>query len=321
MAKSEGNATAPQDVVKQYGADILRLWVMQTDYTVDQRIGPEILKSTADGYRRLRNTFRFMLGSLDGFDEAERLPVDQMPELERSILHRVSELDALVRKGYADFEYQKLFKTVFEFATVDLSAFYFDIRKDALYCDAADSIRRRACRTVLDILFERLTIWLAPMLCFTMEEIWLNRFPSETDSVHLKTIPDTPADWQDADLAAKWATIRKVRRVVNGAIEPHRSAKDIGSSLEAAPIVFIADEITRAAAQSVDLADMCITSAITISADAAPSDAFTLDEVEGVAVTFAKADGEKCARCWKILPDVGSHPHDSVCGRCDSAVT
>jgi len=320
MSKSLGNSTAPQDVVKQYGADILRLWVMQTDYTVDQRIGPEILKSNADGYRRLRNTFRFMLGALDGFDDSERLPLDQMPELERSILHRLSELDALVRKGYADFEYQKLFKAVFEFSTVDLSAYYFDIRKDVLYCDAPDSLRRRACRTVLDILFERLTIWLAPMLCFTMEEVWQNRFPSEADSIHLKTIPDTPAEWQDSALAEKWASIRTIRRVVNGAIEPHRSEKTIGSSLEAAPTVYVADAATRAAAKSVDLADMCITSALTISAEAAPADAFTLDDVEGVAVAFAKADGEKCARCWKILPDVGSHGHEGVCGRCDGAI-
>jgi isoleucyl-tRNA synthetase len=158
------------------------------------------------------------------------------------------------------------------------------------------------------------------MLCFTMEEIWLNRFPSETDSVHLHTVPDTPADWQDADLASKWAAIRRVRRVVNGAIEPHRSAKDIGSSLEAAPTVYIADEATRAAMASVDAADMCITSALTISADPAPADAFTLDEVEGVAVVFAKAEGEKCARCWKILPDVGTHKHEGVCSRCDSAI-
>ena len=328
MSKSLGNQTAPQEVVKQYGADILRLWVMQTDYTVDQRIGPEILKSTADGYRRLRNTFRFMLGALDGFTEAERLPVDQMPELERSILHRLSELDGVVRKGYADFEYQKLFKTIFEFATVDLSAYYFDIRKDALYCDASDSTRRRACRTVLDILFERLTIWLAPMLCFTMEEIWLNRFPSETDSVHLQTIPDTPADWQDADLAAKWTMIRKVRRVVNGAIEPHRTAKEIGSSLEAAPTVYIVNAASRAKLEALELvkptiglADMCITSAITISAEAAPADAFTLDDIEGVAVVFAKANGEKCARCWKILPDVGTHKNEAVCSRCNEAVS
>ena len=320
MSKSLGNSTAPQDVVKQYGADILRLWVMQTDYTVDQRIGPEILKSNADGYRRLRNTFRFMLGALDGFDKAERLPVDQMPELERSILHRLSELDGLVRKGYADFDYQKLFKAVFEFSTVDLSAYYFDIRKDALYCDAPDSLRRRACRTVLDILFERLTIWLAPMLCFTMEEVWQCRFPSEGDSVHLRTIPDTPDTWQDSALAEKWAGIRRIRRVVNGAIEPHRAAKTIGSSLEAAPVVYITDDALRAAAASVELADMCITSDITISGQAVPEGAFALDDVAGVAVVFAKADGTKCARCWKIMPDVGAHAHEATCGRCDQAV-
>ncbi len=321
MSKSLGNSTAPQDVVKQYGADILRLWVMQTDYTVDQRIGPEILKSNADGYRRLRNTFRFMLGALDGFDEAERLPVDQMPELERSILHRLSELDELVRKGYADFEYQKLFKTIFEFATVDLSAYYFDIRKDALYCDATDSIRRRACRTVLDILFERLTIWLAPMLCFTMEEIWQNRFPSDTDSVHLKTIPDTPTDWQDENLSKKWSQIRKVRRLITNNLEIFRREKTIGSSLEASPIVFVNDPVTANALQDVDMADVCITSGFSIEFDKpCPSGASLSAELPGIGAIFDKASGEKCARCWKILPDVGTHSHEGVCARCDSAI-
>ena len=320
MSKSLGNQTAPQDVVKQYGADILRLWVMQVDYTEDQRIGPEILKSVADSYRRLRNTFRFLLGALDRFSEAERVEPQSMPELERLVLHRLAELDDVVRKGYADFEYQKTFQTLFQFATVDLSAFYFDIRKDALYCDAPDSDRRRACRTVLDELFKRLTIWLAPMLCFTMEEVWLSRFPSETDSVHLHTIPETPG-WQDTALAEKWAMIRRVRRVVNGAIEVQRRDKVIGASLEAAPIVHIEDAATLEAVSSVDFADICITSDVTLSADPAPADAFRLEDITGIAVTFARAEGGKCARCWKVLPDVGQHEHAQVCARCNTVLT
>ncbi len=320
MSKSLGNQTAPQEVIKQYGADILRLWVMQVDYTEDQRIGPDILKSVADSYRRLRNTFRFLLGALDGFSEAERVSVDEMPELERLMLHRLAELDGAVRQGYRDFEYQKTFQTLFQFATVDLSAFYFDIRKDALYCDGADSLRRRACRTVLDILFERLTIWLAPMLCFTMEEVWLTRFGQGDDSVHLRTIPETPDAWRDAALAEKWSAVRQVRRVVTGALEERRRDKTIGASLEAAPTVHVADAAMSEAARSVPFADICITSDIAVETGEGASDAFRLDEVPGVAVAFATATGEKCARCWKILPDVGTHATPGVCGRCAEVV-
>ena len=320
MSKSLGNQTAPQDVVKQYGADILRLWVMQVDYTEDQRIGPEIIKSVADSYRRLRNTFRFMLGALDGFDAGERVDPGEMPELERLMLHRLAELDEVVRKGYAEFDYQKTFKTVFEFATVDLSSFYFDIRKDALYCDAPDSLRRRACRTVLDILFERLTIWLAPMLCFTMEEVWQSRFADEKDSVHLHLIPDTPAEWRDEALATKWSTIRQVRRVVTGALEERRRDKTIGASLEAAPTVYVADQATAQAITGQDFADICITSDITVETSDGPQDAFRLDDIPGVAIKFARADGQKCARCWKILPDVGTHAAPQTCKRCTDVV-
>ena len=320
MAKSLGNQTAPQEGIKQYGADILRLWVMQVDYTEDQRIGPEILKSVADSYRRLRNTFRFLLGALDGFSNAERMPVSEMPELERLMLHRLAELDGVVRQGYRDFEYQKTFQTLFQFATVDLSAFYFDIRKDALYCDAPESARRRACRTVLDLLFQRLTIWLAPMLCFTMEEVWLTRFGQGDASVHLETIPDTPGEWHDEALSQKWSVIRQVRRVVTGALEERRRDKTIGASLEAAPTVYVSDESMAEAARSVTFEDVCITSGIVIETGEGPADAFRLEDVAGVSVIFAGAAGEKCARCWKILPDVGNHAAPQTCARCAAVV-
>ena len=213
-----------------------------------------------------------------------------------------------------------MFQTLFQFATVDLSAFYFDIRKDALYCDAATSPRRRAARTVLDALFHRLVTWLAPMLPFTMEEVWLTRFPGDDSSVHLVDFPATPRDWHDAALAAKWDGIRRVRRVVTGALEVERRDKRIGASLEAAPIVHVADDALRAALASIDFADVCITSDLTLSPDPAPAAAFTLDDVPGVAVVPALADGAKCARCWKILPDVGTHAHPGVCARCDAAL-
>ncbi|QMU59531.1 MAG: isoleucine--tRNA ligase [Boseongicola sp.] len=319
MSKSLGNTIVPDAVVKQYGADILRLWVSQTDYTADQRIGPEILKGVADSYRRLRNTMRFMLGSLNGFTEAERVDPADMPELERWVLHRLAELDHKVRTGYAAYDFQGVFRAIFEFATLDLSAFYFDIRKDVLYCDGP-SDRRNAARTVLDILFHRLTTWLAPVLVFTMEEVWLERFPGDESSVHLIDMADTPADWLDEPLAAKWSGIRKARRVVTAALEVQRRDKVIGASLEAAPVVYVEDESVLAALKTVAFEDICITSAISVTSDPAPAEAFRVPEVDGVGVVFEMADGEKCQRCWKLLPDVGTHGHAGVCARCDAAL-
>ena len=318
MSKSIGNTIAPEKVVQQYGADILRLWVAQSDYTADLRIGDEILKGVADSYRRLRNTMRYMLGSLADFSESDRMAPADMPELERWVLHRIAELDVTVREGYARYDFQGVFQAIFTFATVDLSAFYFDVRKDALYCDG-DTARRRAARTVLDILFHRITRWLAPMLCFTMEEVWLERFPGDDSSVHLEDFAETPDDWRDDALAAKWATVRRARRVVTGALEVERTAKVIGASLEAAPTVHVTADVAKVL-ETTAFDDLCITSAITISTEAAPEGAFRLDDVADIAVVFAHAAGDKCERCWKILPDVGTHAHAGVCGRCDTAL-
>ncbi len=320
MSKSLGNTVAPQAVIDQYGADILRLWVAQSDYTADLRIGPEILKNVADSYRRLRNTMRFMLGSLGDITAADHTEAADMPELERFILHRLAELDQIVREGYRTYDFQGVFQSLFNFATTDLSAFYFDIRKDALYCDG-DTLERRAARTVLQHLFDRLTTWLAPILTFTMEEVWLERNKDPEASVHLVDFPETPTAWHDPELAAKWAMIRRARRVVTAALEVQRRDKVIGASLEAAPVIHVAQAQMRAALQSVPFEDLVITSAVTLTDAVAPLDAFALPEIEGIAVVFAKATGEKCARCWKILPDVGSHSHAHVCGRCDSALS
>ena len=318
MSKSLGNIIAPEAVIKQYGADILRLWVAQADYSADQRIGPEILKGTADSYRRLRNTLRYMLGALSGWD-GEKVAPEEMPELERLILHRLAELEPEVRAGYERFDFQDVFQRLFTFATTDLSAFYFDIRKDALYCDAADSLRRRACLTVMDALFHRLVTWLAPMLVFTMEEVWLSRFPGAEQSVHLQDFAETPAAWRDDALAEKWAVIRDVRRMVNGALEEARRDKVIGASLEAAPIVWLPDAAQAALCREADMADICITSGIDLRESAAPEGAFTLDD-SGRGVSFARAEGKKCARCWKFLPDVDSYAHPGTCGRCHAAL-
>ncbi|MDZ4135613.1 MAG: class I tRNA ligase family protein, partial [Paracoccaceae bacterium] len=247
MSKSLGNTVAPETVIKEYGADILRLWVAQSDYTADLRIGKEILKGVADSYRRLRNTMRFLLGNLAGFSEAERVAVQDMPELEQWVLHRLAELDGEVRRGYAAYDFQGVFQKLFTFATTDLSALFFDIRKDSLYCDAADSLRRRSARTVLDLVFHRLTTWLAPVLVFTMEDVWLSRFAGDDSSVHLQDMPDTPSDWLNPGLAAKWVQIRQARRVVTAALEVQRTAKVIGASLEAAPVIHVVDAAILAA--------------------------------------------------------------------------
>ncbi|WP_298429948.1 isoleucine--tRNA ligase [uncultured Jannaschia sp.] len=315
MSKSIGNTIAPQDIVDQYGADILRLWVATVDYTADHRIGPEILKGVADSYRRLRNTLRFMLGSI-----TEDAPADplEMPELERFVLHRLSELDDQVRAAYARYDFAAAFQAIFQFATIDLSAFYFDIRKDALYCDG-DTLRRRSARTVLRLLHERMTTWLAPILPFTMEEVWLEVHPGEDSSVHLQDFPAPRPGWRDDALAAKWSRIRAVRRAVTGALEVQRRDKVIGSSLEAAPFVHV-DAETAALLEDVPFDDLCIVSGITVTTDPAPDTAFRSEDDASVAVVFAHATGGKCQRCWKVLPDVGHHGHDGVCGRCDQAL-
>jgi isoleucyl-tRNA synthetase len=319
MSKSLGNTTAPQEVINEYGADILRLWVAQADYTVDLRIGKEILKGTADSYRRLRNTMRFLLGNLAGFSDAEKVDPRDMPELERWVLHRLAELDTEVREGYARYDFQGVFQKLFTFATTDLSALYFDIRKDSLYCDAVSSLTRRSARTVLDILFHRLTTWLAPILVFTMEEVWLCRYPGDGSSVHLLDMPETPKAWLDEGLAAKWETIRVARRVVTGALEVQRTAKVIGASLEAAPEVHVTSAM-KSLLNSVNLADLCITSGISVLDTPAPEGAFVLPDTPDVAVLFHPAPGQKCERCWKVLPDVGTHRHPGVCARCDEAL-
>ncbi len=319
MSKSLGNTVAPQEVIGEYGADILRLWVAQSDYTVDLRIGKEILEGVADSYRRLRNTMRYMLGALAGFSEAERVEPAQMPELERWVLHRLAELDAEVREGYAKYDFQGVFQKLFTFCTTDLSAVYFDIRKDSLYCDPETSLTRRSCRTVMDILFHRLTTWLAPVLVFTMEEVWLERFPGEESSVHLVDFPQTPASWRDEALAAKWETIRDARRVVTGALEVQRTAKVIGSSLEAAPTVFVSPQM-MALLETVPFEEVCITSCVWLSTKPVPEGVFALADVPGVAVEFQPAKGQKCDRCWKVLPDVGTHKHPGTCRRCNDAL-
>ena len=308
MSKSLGNVVAPQDVIKNSGADILRMWVCASDYADDLRIGQEILKTTVETYRKLRNTIRWMLGSLAHFHEEDRIKHDKMPELERLMLHRLVELDALVRQAYAEFDYKRIFSAISAFLTADLSAFYFDVRKDTLYCDPISSLQRKACLTVLDRLFRCTATWLAPMLCFTAEESWMSRYGADASSVHLEEFPQVPASWRDDKLAEKWRKVRAVRRVVTGALEIERAQKRIGSSLEAHPMIHIFNPELFAAVVDTDLAEVCITSAATLVEGEGPSDAFRLPDVPGVAVVPKLAEGTKCARSWKTLASVGSDP-------------
>ncbi len=307
MSKSLGNQVFPQDIIKQFGADILRLWVVSVDYAEDQRIGDEIIKTNVDAYRKLRNTLRWMLGTLTHHDPADRIDMADMPELERLMLSELANLDGLVRKAYLEFDYKRIFSALFNFMTVDLSAFYFDIRKDALYCDPASSPTRKAALFVIDRLFDALVRWLAPMLPFTMEEAWMSRH-GDSACVHLEQFADVPASWRDDALEARWRTVRRVRSAVTGALEIERREKRIGSSLEAAPVVYVADDETRGILSAVDLAEVSITSGAVVEAGEGPADAFRLAEVPGVAVVSGLAEGRRCARSWKITPDVGADP-------------
>ena len=306
MSKSLGNVVAPQDVMKDAGADILRLWVMTTDYWEDQRLGKTIIQTNVDAYRKLRNTIRWMLGTL-AHDEGEEIAYAELPELEKLMLHRLAELDKLVREAYDAFEFKKIARALIDFANVELSAFYFDVRKDALYCDAPSSLRRRAALAVIRRIFDCTVTWLAPMLPFTTEEAWLSRNPDAV-SVHLEQFPAVPAEWKNEALAEKWAAIRRVRSVVTGALEIERKDKRIGSSLEAAPVVYMTDPELLKALEGQDFEEICITSGIAIVAGEGPENAFRLPEVPGVAVDPKLAEGVKCARSWRVTKDVGSDP-------------
>jgi isoleucyl-tRNA synthetase len=319
MSKSLGNIVAPQDVVAQHGADILRLWVVASDFTADLGLGPEILKRNIDVYRRFRNTLRYLLGALADYSPEERVEREAMPELERWLLHRLAELDETVRVAAASYDFHAMFTALHNFCTLDLSAFYFDVRKDVLYCDPPSSPRRRACRTALNLAFDHLARWLAPILCFTAEEAWLCRHGDGAEtSVHLETYRQVPGEWRDEALGAKYARLRELRRVVTGALELERAEKRLGASLQAAVTIFPDNSFDM---KDVDLAELCIVSGAKASSESMPAGAFTLPDVPGIAVVVAAAPGAKCQRCWRVLTEVGQrHDHDDLCNRCADAV-
>ena len=307
----------PQKVIEQNGADILRLWVVSSDYYDDLRIGHEIIKRQSDHYRRIRNTLRYLLGALDGFTTDEAVSYDKMPELERWVLHRLAEIDGQVREKSASYDFHGVFTALHDFCNSDLSAFYFDIRKDRLYCDEQTSIERRATRTVMARTFESLVAWIAPILCFTAEEAWQAYAGNEGSSIHMRTYAPIDQNWADEALATKWATIRKIRSVVTSAIEKARNDGDVGGSLQAISHLYLSQEQASLFADQ-DMAALFITSAAHMHQSEAPKEAFTLDDVSDVGVIIEPASGGKCARCWKVLEEVTET--QAICGRCDDVV-
>ncbi|MEM8833647.1 MAG: isoleucine--tRNA ligase [Pseudomonadota bacterium] len=315
MSKSLGNVVDPLKIMEQNGADILRLWTMTSDYNDDIRIGKDTLKNVSDLYRRIRNTLRFLLGALDGFTKAEMndemfTDPSQLPELEQLVLHQLYEMNKKVNDYIEAHEYGKLAKELHEFCNNNLSAFYFDIRKDRLYCDDPNSFERKACRSVMAVIFNGLVSWLAPILSFTCEEAWSHRPPGifeDIDSVHLREFPEVPEAWNNAALAGKWFAIREVRDAVLAELEPHRASKEIGSSLEAAPVIKANADYQKAIGDN-NLADIAIVSDVTI------------EDGDGLEVSFAKAEGQKCVRCWKVLREVAASP-DGLCHRCSDVVS
>lgn len=327
MSKSVGNVVAPESIIKTMGADLLRLWIVSANYSDDMRIGPEILKQQEDIYRRLRNTLRYLLGALQGFTPKEHIAPEDMPELEQYMLHLLWTLDRRHQQATQNFDFIDFYNALHHFCTVDLSAFYFDIRKDSLYCDAPQSHRRRAVRSVMDHLFECLTRWLAPVLSFTAEEAWLARYgasdtadtrqdiPTQHHSVHLQDFYPIPAIWQQDTLEEKWHRIRTLRSVMTGALEVARAKKTIGSSLQAQLVLYVTDSWVPIL-QDIDLSELAIASHVTFVVASSPADAFRMDGVTDLGVIVHNAEGHKCQRCWRILPEVGTLPNEDLCTRC-----
>ena len=321
MSKSLGNVVAPEEIIRNFGAEMIRIWVASGDYTEDPRIGKEIIDSAVDAYRKLRNTIRYLLGALKGFEPAERVGVERMPELERYMLHLMAKLDDDVRAAYEAFDFKVVWRKIFDFCALDLSAFYLDIRKDSLYCDHPSADRRRAARTVMEIAFDRLTAWLAPICVFTTEEAWRGRNGEDARSVHLRRFPETPAAWRNDALAGRWETLRDIRRVVTGAIEVERRDKRIGASLEAAPTLYFKDDAMLSAVKGADLPELFIVSDVAVVKGDGPASAFRLAEAQGLAVVVAVSDHRKCQRCWRYTDDVGvAAGHPDACGRCADTV-
>jgi isoleucyl-tRNA synthetase len=333
MSKSLGNTISPTDLMRDSGADILRLWALSVDFTEDHRIGKEILSGVSDQYRKLRNSFRYLLGALEGFSDAEKVAVADMPELERYVLHLLADMDGKLRQAVDDFDFNTYVRLITDFANNDLSAFFFDIRKDSLYCDAVTSPKRMAYRTVLDILFHALVRYAAPVLVFTAEEVWQTRFPDDAESVHFLEWPEVDAGWKDESLESKFEYLRFARESSNTTLEYLRRNKVVGSSLEVTSRFFsVADFVELAPFDTDVLSEIAIVSAATIErvstldhdlpalADPEQFEVFKASGFadKGVFVTHERTTHHKCGRCWRHLPKVTED--GSLCGRCDDVV-
>ena len=314
MSKSLGNVMSPEKVMSQYGVDVLRLWVVASDYYDDLKLDNAILKAQSDSYRRIRNTFRYLIGNLEGFDEKEKINIEEFPELEKYILHRLWEVDQIIQKCVKDFNFHLMFTTLLNFCSNDLSAFYFDIRKDSIYCDSFDSKKRRSARTLLNLIFDHLVRWLAPSLSFTCEEAWKAR--GNTSSIHLEDFLKASQNFKNNDIANKWNIIKNIRKVITGAIEKKRAEKLIGSSLEANVMIYVKEDLKKKI-EEINFDEIAITSSFQLLDYKNKKDFFELEDINDVAVTVEKTDGQKCERCWKytdILPD------KKICQRCDEAI-
>ena len=306
MAKSKNNGVSPQKVMEKHGAEVLRLWALTADFQGDVRIGSNTLQSTQDAFRKVRNTLKWLTGML-AYHEGVEPVVSELPELEQLMLHRLSELDVAVRNAYDAFDFKKVVRVLTDFMNVELSAFYFDVRKDALYCDAASSPRRLASLHVMSQLFDHLTAWLAPILPFLAEEAWL-AIHKDRCSVHLRQFPLVPVNWRNDRLASRWRVVMSVRSVVNACLEIERREKRLGKALEASPVVYAADDSVVEALMGVPLSEVFGTSEAALVVGSAPDGAFVSDLMSGVGVEFRRASGSRCARSWMYTTDVGSDP-------------
>ena len=317
MSKSIGNVISPQEIMKQSGADILRLWVAMTDVTEDVRISPEVLKGVSESYRRLRNTIRFTIGALNDYEESEFVDLDKMPELEKWVLHRLKELDLSLKKAVDSYTFQAFYSELNIFCSSDLSAIYFDIRKDSLYCDNTQNQVRRSARTVLYEVFKCLTAWLAPVICYTAEEAWLAHQGSENeDSIHLKQFPEISKSWINNEINDKWQIIRKIRKFINAALELARQEKIIGSSLEAKIVIYVQDSQYGPLLETIDVEEISIVSKVEILQGNITEAAYTEDNIEGLGIVVSPASGKKCVRCWKIDEKIDDSLGDPLCKRC-----
>ena len=314
MSKSSLNIVAPAEVIEKSGADILRLWVASSDYSEDLKIGPEIIKSNVDSYRRLRNTLRFILGNLSDFSEGEKVDYNKLNDLDHYVLSSLVNLEEEVIKNYKIFEYQKVFSLIFNFCTNELSAFYFDIRKDTLYCDSKNSLERKSTRTVLDILFHHLLTLLAPILCFTTEEAWQSRYGSN-ESVHTKNFPQIQDKWKRPELDSKWEVYKEIRKSINGAIEIERKNKKIGSSLEASIDLYFGDSEFKEIDQDL-LKNISIVSELEVFEESPSDKCFVSETNKNIGVIVSQTNGEKCERCWKYFPSLSN----DVCERCSKVI-